>query len=54
MHGRQTLATIKMIGTFLSEEQRGKAKVQSALAEGVMCPALVELVCEVLACSGKD
>lgn len=50
----QTLRNINMIGCLLGEEQRGKAKALRAKTEGMMCPALVELVCEALASSGRE
>ena len=49
----QTLGNIEVIMSILSEEQRCKVKVQRAKAEGVMYPALVELVCEALAGNGQ-
>lgn len=42
-----------MIGGILGEEQLPRADVQAALVKGLLCPALLELVCEALESSGR-
>lgn len=49
----QTISEMEMIGVHLTVEQRRDPDVHDAKKEGMMCPALVELVCEALGCSGR-
>ena len=43
-----------MIQAHVTKEQLRDPTVHDAKLEGMMCPALIELVCEMLGCSGRD
>lgn len=42
-----------MFWSLMKTEQQGERSVLDAKYEGLMCPALVELVCEALGSSGE-
>lgn len=48
----QTLADITIIDSLMDKEELLKPPLFNAKAEGVMCPALLELVCKTLESSG--
>ena len=50
----QTLCDIAWTESMMGAEQRQEPQVLAAQTEGVMCPALIELVCEVLESSGAE
>ena len=50
----QTLVDMGRIETLLDEQQRLDPIVINAKTEGVLCPALVELICEALESSGRE
>ena len=50
----QTLADIGVIDTMAGEDGYGEDDVQSAKVKALLCPALLELVCEALESSGTE
>ena len=50
--GAQTLGNVEIIILLMQPEQLKERSVFDAKADGVMCPALLELACEALASSG--
>lgn len=43
-----------MVEALIGQDQRRQDDVQAAMVEGLVCPALVELICEALRSSGRD
>ena len=50
----QIICNIMLIEMHITQEQLRDPDVHDAKEEGMMCPALVKLVCEALGCSGSD
>lgn len=50
----QTLQKTEMIQRLLELEQRCGDDVQVAMMEGILCPAMIELICEALENPGRE